>query len=152
MYTGRLISSRLTPIYKQYSPPLWIGGVLLLVLGRAIAAESGFEALMVLTGGGMLLGIGWLSMKFFFLDLVDEVYDNGDWLMIRDGLTERRIPLDQIESVHYNWFMNPPRVTLRVRSENGATLDSIPVMSPFVLVPMITHPRVKDLMDRVRKV
>jgi hypothetical protein len=49
------------------------------------------------------------------LNLVDEVFDLGDALLVRNGGQEERIALADIKNVNFFPYMSPPQVTLSLR-------------------------------------
>jgi hypothetical protein len=57
---------------------------------------------------------GWAILRRFVWDLVDEVYDGGDYLLIKNDGQEDRVALSNIMNVSASTFLNPPRVTLRL--------------------------------------
>jgi hypothetical protein len=60
----------------------------------------------------VMAAIGYFFMKMAIGDLADEVYDCGDFLLVRKRGAEERIPLSDI--INVNWSMNqsPARITL----------------------------------------
>lgn len=59
---------------------------------------------------------GYLLMKRFTFDLVDEMWDDGDVLVARNRGNEYKIALTNITRVTYTTLTNPPRVTLTLRT------------------------------------
>ena len=49
-------------------------------------------------------------------DLMDEVFDAGDYLIIRNKGAEERIDLANIINVNHSVAMNPARITLTLRT------------------------------------
>ena len=47
-------------------------------------------------------------------DLVDAVFDYGDYLLVKNRGAENRIMLSNIMNVSSSTFMNPPRITLKL--------------------------------------
>lgn len=62
----------------------------------------------------LVMSFGYLLMKFLIFDLADEVFDCGDYLLVKQGKIERKIPLADIINVNYTPMMNPPRVTIQL--------------------------------------
>jgi hypothetical protein len=52
--------------------------------------------------------------------LVDEVYDCGAELLVRNAGKEERIPLHHVINLGWSVMLNPPRVTLSLK-EPGTT-------------------------------
>ena len=66
-----------------------------------------------------MIGFGYFIMKKLVFDLVDEVWDDGDALVVKNRGQEERIALADIKNVSYSPFVNPPRVTLSLRRHDG---------------------------------
>jgi len=91
---------------------------------------------------------GYFIMKKLVFDLVDEVWDDGDLLVIKNRGDQERIALSDIKNVSYSMMMNPPRVTLSLRRPT-AFGDEITFGTPVRFVPFSTSPIIKDLIDRI---
>ena len=111
------LSSNNTFFYKWIFPIVWFGGLavaLAFVVWQAFVQPGGelwfaFVVLLFMAVGGFLI------MKLIVFDLVDEVWDGGWELVVRNRGREVRIPLAEIINVNYDRFSNPPRVTLMLR-------------------------------------
>ena len=55
--------------------------------------------------------IGYRFMKKMAFNLVDEVFDLGDALLVRNGGQEERIALADIKNVNFFPYMSPSQVT-----------------------------------------
>jgi hypothetical protein len=143
------ISSRSTAFFKRGFPVLWFGFiavqvVLFIATGAAEKAPPAFLAPILLTVVGVVV------MKAFLWDLVDEVYDGGDHLLVRNGGQEEAIPLGNIMNVSATMFVNPPRISLRLATPSRFG-DEV-VFSPAVgvrLNPFKRLPLIDDLIVRV---
>lgn len=62
-----------------------------------------------------MAAFGYFLFKKIIFDLVDEVYDGGDFLLVKDRKREDRIHLSNIRNVSYTTMMNPQRVTISLR-------------------------------------
>ena len=71
-------------------------------------SEKGITRLLV-EGGARV------ASSFVSADLVDEVWDDGNALLVKNRGQEQRIALADIKNVNYSPFVNPPRVTLSLR-------------------------------------
>jgi hypothetical protein len=97
-----------------------------------------------------------LSVVFFFVlqkfiwDLADEVYDGGDYLLVKKGDNEERVPLSNIMNVSSTLMVNPPRVTLRLVKPGkfGKEIVFTPDR-PFTLNPFSPNEIVDRLIERV---
>jgi hypothetical protein len=99
----------------------------------------------------LLAGVlGVVLMKKLVWDLVDEVYDCGDFLLVRNNGKEDRVPLANIMNINASTMTNPPRVTLRLSI--GGKFGNEIVFSPIKPVSLNLFARneiVEDLMVRV---
>lgn len=88
--------------------------------------------------------------KFLLADLVDEVWDAGQDLIVKnDGQTER-IAFANIMNVSYTVLVNPPRVTLQLRlpTRFGHRISFMPVVR---FLPFASHPAIDELIQRIDK-
>ena len=92
--------------------------------------------------------IAFFVFKKLIFDLVDEVWDAGDALIVRNKGQEERIALSDIMNVSYSPFVNPPRVTLSLTRPTMFG-DKISFCAPVRFVPFSTSPVIDDLIKRV---
>src|SRR3984885_4636790 len=146
----RRISSRTTFFYKRIFPAFWFGFLILLIaiplfFGGMRDGPPPFPLLIVPL---IMFGFGYFVMKKLVFDLVDEVWDDGETLLIRNGGQEQRVAFRDIKNVSYSTVINPPRVTLSVRQPTIFG-DQIAFVAPVRLVPFTTSPVINDLIERV---
>jgi hypothetical protein len=143
------ISSSQTFIHKRVFPVAWFGFVtVFLVVGVAIMGfQKRFEPMMVVVPIFMLV-VGYFVMRLLVFDLVDEVWDDGDALVVRNRGVEETIPLKDIINVNYSGMTNPQRVTLTLREPGpfGAEITFSPPRSWF---PFKQPQLVTDLIQRI---
>ncbi len=98
----------------------------------------------------IMAAFGYLIMRKFLFDLIDEVYDEGSSLVFKNGHKEVRISLTEIKNVSYSTLVSPPRVTLSLRhkTEFGDELSFSPPMS---FIPFKKNPEIVELIDRIDK-
>jgi hypothetical protein len=93
------ISSNSTGFYKRVFPAMWFGFIAVFV-GVALLSGAVRE-----TNGAFLLGpslmavFGYFVMRRFIWDLADEVYDCGDYLLVRNRGVEENVALSNIMNV-----------------------------------------------------
>lgn len=89
-------------------------------------------------------------MKKLVWDLVDEVYDCGDYLLIKNGEDDIQVPLSEIINVSASVLVNPPRVTLRLAKPGklGDEISFSPIKR-FTLNPFARNEIVDNLIVRV---
>ena len=143
------LTSRATFFQKKVFPVIWFGMLGLFVCGALVtgAAERGLGVLFVLVPVSMA-AVGYFIMKKFVFDLIDEVYDEGETLLFREGGKEVRVSLGDIKNVSYSPMMNPPRVTLSIRytTELGDELSFSP---PASFIPFRKNRDIEELIDRI---
>lgn len=151
MPTGaKRISSRMTSFTKRIFPVLWFGLLILCLLVEVkVAREQHGVPAIVIVIPVLLMALGYFLFKKLIFDLMDEVWDNGNELIVvNDGHVER-VPLANIMNVSYSGFTNPKRVTLSLRQPGrwGATLTFTP-LARFFRLSLMSHPIVEDLIRR----
>jgi hypothetical protein len=146
----RLISSKMTFFNKRVFPAIWFG-FLAVFIGLALfsgAARNPASLLPVLIAPAIMIVFGYVIMKKLVFDLADEVWDDGDSLVVKNNGQEQRIALSDIKNVSYSPFVNPPRVTLSLRRPTVFG-DEITFSAPVRLVPFSKSPVITDLIERV---
>ena len=143
------ISSGMTFFNKKVFPAIWFGFIALFVV-MTVAGGAAKDDLMFLVGPIIMAVFGLIVMKNLVWDLVDEVYDCGDVLLIRNRGEEERVALSNVMNVSSSTFSNPPRVTLRL--VNPGRFGSEVVFSPiagFRVNPFAKNAIAEDLIVRV---
>jgi len=140
----RRISSGWTFFYKRVFPIIWFG---FLVVFVGIGVVKGQGAVVVFVPIAMI-GFGYFLMQKLVFDLVDEVWDDGDALVVKNGGQEQRVALSDIKNVNYSPFVSPPRVTLSLRRPTVFG-EQITFCAPVRLVPFSPSPVIADLIDRI---
>ena len=140
---------------KRVFPVVW-GVFLVVVVGMAATsairsgarpAEFAFFLIPLIAAA-----IGFTVMRRLVWDLVDEVYDHGDYLVVKHRGDETRIDLADVMNVSASTMLNPPRITLRLRQPTR--LGSEVAFSPaggFRWFPALSakNPIAEDLVVRV---
>ena len=142
------ISSGSLFITKKVFPLLWFG-VLTLALIASIVSKAYDKNPMVLVVPGIMAIFGYFLMKKLVWDLVDEVYDGGDYLLVKNRGQEERIALSNIMNVSATTMVNPPRITLQLvkPSRFGAEIAFSPVR-PITLNPFAKNAVAEELIVR----
>ena len=146
----RLVSSKMTFFNKRVIPTIWFG-FLIVFIGLSLFTGAGRNAaspLPFLIVPAIMTVFGYLVMKKLVFDLADEVWDDGDTLVVKNAGQEQRIALSDIKNVSYSPFINPPRVTLLLRRPTIFG-DEITFAAPVRLVPFSKSPVITDLIERV---
>jgi hypothetical protein len=144
----RRISSKMTFFNKRIFPAIWFG-FLIVFFGMAVFATAhSAPPVPILIVPPIMAVIGFVIMKKFVFDLVDEVWEDGDSLIVKNRGQEQRIALSDIKNVSYSPYMNPPRVTLSVRRPTVFG-EQITFAAPARFIPFATSPLINDLIERV---
>lgn len=146
------ISSKITFYHKRIFPFIWFGFLLFfLLLNGYLKLTSSANHPISFFLIPILMGVfGFVLMKKLFFDLMDEVYDGGDFLLLKNGKQQEEIPLTIIRNVSYSVFANPNRITLSLREECrfGKEVSFTPKMT-FNLNPFHKNPLIEDLIKRI---
>jgi len=146
------ISSGRTFFYKRIFPLIWFGFLAVFVVNAMWKIESLEQRWPFVVVPIVMTVLGISVMKKVIWDLADEVQDGGNFLLIRKGSDEERVPLSNIMNVSASTNMNPRRVTLRlVKPGKFGTEVSFVPPSRFSFDPSAHHPIVDDLIVRVDK-
>jgi hypothetical protein len=143
-----LISSRMTFVSKRVFPVAWFGFLGVFVVTSVTARPGhGPQTAFLIVPVAMAV-FGFFLMKKLVFDLVDEVWDDGAELVVKNRGQIDRIPLSNIVNVSYTILTNPPRVTLTLRSP-GLLGREITFSPPARLLPFSRSPIVDQLIERV---
>lgn len=93
------ISANLT-VQKKMFPVIWFDYLGYEVLGGLFVPGGGAGKAILIAFPQVLAVFGYFVWKHFVLDLVDEVYDGGNYLLIRKAGEEVRVPLSEIINVN----------------------------------------------------
>lgn len=146
------LSSSLTFFYKKIFPVLWIG-FMLTVFGLQIwavphaRADAPLQPIFPLVLMPLFLtGVMFLLYRKLLHDLLDEVWLDGDWLVVKNRNEKIRVALSDVMNVNATTMTNPRRVTLMLRTDSrfGRNLTFIPAsprgfMSVFQPDPIATE-------------
>jgi hypothetical protein len=110
------ISSRSTVFYKRIFPLLWFGFLAsFVIVSLSASRRTHGAAIPFLVMPVLMAVIGYVLFRRLIFDLVDEVWDDGDVLIVRNAGTEERVMLKNIINVGFSTMTNPERVTLTLR-------------------------------------
>jgi hypothetical protein len=116
----RRLSSKRTFFYKKVFPLIWFLAVAGAAVGGICAALSKSShappaAILFLIFPAFMSIIGHVVMKNLVFDLLDEVWDEGDSLVLVKGDERETIHITDIINVSDTTMVNPPRITLLLR-------------------------------------
>lgn len=146
------ISSKRTRFYKQVFPVLWFAFIAIFVLaGLLPGRRTQVEVIPMLMVPVMMAVFGYLLFRRMLFDLVDEVWDDGDALVVSNAGVQERVPLSNIINIGYSLLTNPERVTLTLRDAGplGKEFTFMPVRRPFSFRWLYRNPIIDELIGRV---
>jgi hypothetical protein len=114
----RRISSRLTSFYKKTFPVVWCGAVLMTAVMAIVILRTGRQGSSVfLILPLAMVAIGFAIYRNLVTDLVDDVWLEGDAIIVKNRGELAKIPLCDVTNVDVSTMMNPRRITLSLRHE-----------------------------------
>src|SRR4051812_44305630 len=93
------ISRGSTVFYKKLFPLMWLGFMVLFLCGALSRGDFKNENLIFLIVPCIAGVLGFFLMKKFLWDLMDEVYDGGDFLLVKNRDEEEKVLLSNIMNV-----------------------------------------------------
>ena len=145
-----LMSSKMTFFYKRVFPVIWFGflaAFFVAGLVNGVAADP-LASLPFLIVPVVMAIIGYQLMKRMAFNLVDQVFDLGDALLVRNGGQEQRIALADIKNVNFFPYMSPQQVTLSLRRQTVFG-ETIVFCAPVRIMPLSPNPMIEKLIDRI---
>jgi hypothetical protein len=143
------ISSSLTLWwYKRLGPALLGVGFVLTAVASAVLVARGTITPLWLVAPVLLAIVTFLYLRRFVFPLADEVFDDGDTLLVRHGKRTTRLPLAEIESVHYSLVFDPPRIVLQTVLPDTTRITFMPYLFAGVCF-FRPHPLLADLRARI---
>ena len=143
------LSSRMTFYYKRVFPIVMFGFLAVFVaVGLMAQSRNNGPGLAFLLVPGFIAVFMFVMLKKLVFDLIDEVWDAGDALIVRNSGQEDRIVLSDITNVSYSPYLNPPRVVLSLRTPSVFG-DKIAFGAPVRFNPFATSPIIDELIARI---
>lgn len=151
---AKRISSRGSIFYKRMLPAIWYGIVLVIaiLLWEAMRHDPRI-GLWIFLLPAFTAVLFHLLAKSLLADLVDEVWDDGDDLIVVNEGHVERLPLRNIVNISYSGYTNPKRATLTLRQPGrwGSKFGFIPVRSSIRILSLGTNTMIDELVQRVDK-
>ena len=145
------MSSSMTFIMKRVFPVFWFGFIMLF-MGIGLTQGAGGERWMFVIQPLVMAAFGYVLFRKLLWDLADDVRDGGAHLLVSKGGVEERVALSNVINIDCTRWVNPQRVTLRLRTPGklGAEIAFIP-KTAFQLNPFARHPVAESLIVRADK-
>jgi len=148
----RRLSSSFTFFYKRVFPVLWLGGVaVFLLVMLANPPRQGGPAFPFLFVPALMLVLGFALMRKLVFDLVDEVWLDGESLLVKNRQQEIRIALYDVLNVNSTTLTNPRRISLRLRADSrfGRDIAFMPNSPRGLFGAFRSDPIADELIQRV---
>ena len=142
------LSSRWTFFYKRIFPAMWFTFLVPAAFVPLLGIKGDWSLAVAPVFASIMALFGYYFFKHTCFDLTDAVFDDGSTLVFRNGAQEARIPLNDIKNVSYSPFINPPRVTLSLRTPTVFG-DEITFNAPTRFMPFSPSPIIKELINRI---
>ncbi|WP_130617375.1 hypothetical protein [Dyella amyloliquefaciens] len=148
------LSSPSTFFYKRVFPVFWFGFLSLVLaaglFGTVLAHQRDLWPMLVAPIFMMVIGI--VLFRALLFDLVDEVWLEGNQLVVKQKGEPSRIDLANVINVDSSTMTNPPRITLMLRTESsrlGKSVAFIPAGSRGLFAAFRPNPIATDLIQRI---
>lgn len=153
----RRLSSSSTYFYKRVFPVLWFGFLLVFLAialwgtQHARISTQPQQIVPFLLAPVFMAGVGVFVFRKLINDLVDEVWLDGDWLIVKNRDEPRRVALSDVMNVNATTMTNPRRVTLMLRTDSryGRSISFIPASPRGFLSAFSPDPIATELIERV---
>jgi hypothetical protein len=139
----------MTKFHKKVFPAFWFGFLAIFVTASVLTGAGTAEPMFLIMPIAMAI-FGFVLMRKLVWNLVDEVYDYGDYLLVKNNGEQEMIALSNVMNVSASTLTNPPRITLRL--VNAGTFGSEITFSPvtnWTLNPFAKNQIADHLMVRV---
>ena len=151
------LSSSKTFFYKRIFPVMWFGFIAVFALiwifdnGAARAAADPGQWMGLFVPFVMCI-VGGLLLKRLIFNLSDEVWLEGDTLVVKNRGESTRLALGEVINVNSTTMTNPPRITLTLRTESsrlGSEVNFIPAGMRGPFSAFKANPIATDLIRRI---
>lgn len=153
----RRLSSSSTYFYKRIFPVLWFG-FLLVFLAIALwgtqhtnTSVQPQQLVPFLLAPVFMAGVGFFIFRKLIHDLVDEVWLDGDYLIVKNRGEQRRVALSDVMNVNATTMTNPRRITVMLRTDSryGRSFSFMPASPRGFLSAFKPDPIATELIERV---
>jgi hypothetical protein len=153
----RRLSSSFTFFYKRIFPVFWLVFLLLFLAialwgtQHARAPIESRQLLPVFLAPLFVGGMGYFIFRKLIQDLVDEVWLDGDWLVVKNRGEQRRVALTDVVNINATSMTNPRRVTVMLRTDSrfGRSFSFMPASPRGFMSMFKPDPIATELIQRV---
>jgi hypothetical protein len=114
----RKISSRTTFWYRRVFPVFWFGFLLLWTVFALLLSGNERPPRIIFLIPGVMAIFGYFMIRWLVLPLADEVFLDGDEILVRKNGKKIRFSIRQILNVDSSMMTNPERITLTLREQS----------------------------------
>ena len=132
--------------FKKVFPAIWFGFLLFFIF-IVISFWADIPSAMFLLAPIAMGVAGFFFFKTFLWDLADEVVDEGDRLIVKNGTDKQIVFLKDIVNVNLQFF-SPERVVLTIR-QKGHIDNQIAFIPPYRINKFSKNEFVVKLIKRV---
>lgn len=151
------LSSTSTWFYKRMFPAVWFGFIALFFAFSLWArlhpeiSRGPPPDLMFMVMPLFMAVVGFIVFRQLIFDLVDEVWLDGDWLLVTNHGEKQRVALADVMNINSSTRTNPRRVTvmLRTKTRLGSSFSFVPASPRGFLSAFKPDPVATDLIRRV---
>jgi hypothetical protein len=145
------LSSQWTIFNKRIFPVIWFGFLATFFVIPFIASKTKPVPLPFFIMPFIMAGFGFFIMKKLIFGLVDEVWEDGNALVVKNKGIEERILFSEIKNVNCSVMTNPQRITLslRVPSKFGSEISFCPLRQFSFFPNFSINPIAMELIDKV---
>ena len=124
----RKISTRMTLWHRRVFPIFWFGFLVLWTICALVLSGRDRPPVIIFLIPAIMAVFGYFLMRWLLFPLADEVFLDGDEVIVRKNGKEIRFPVRQIMNVDSSLMTSPERITLilRERSELGKEIVFAP--------------------------
>jgi hypothetical protein len=144
------ISSRSTFFTKRVFPTVWFGSLAGSLLALTVISAKTTKSVPIIFWiiPVLMAGFGYFVMKHVVFDLVDDVWDMGSELLVKNKGQEAHVALADIVNVSYSVATNPQRVTLTLRQPTAFGTE-VTFAAPTTWIPFAKSPIIEELIKRI---
>jgi hypothetical protein len=147
----RRISSKWTFFHKRIFPIIWFGSLAVFLIVGLVGPKNEKSNQAFLVMPFVMGAFGFLVMKKLVFGLADEVWEDENYLVVKNKGIEERISFSDIKHVNCTTMTNSPRITLTLRApcRLGSEISFSPPLRFGLLSNFSRHPIATELIDKV---
>jgi hypothetical protein len=148
----RRLSSTMTVFYKRVFPVIWLLFLVLPIVAlRNLPTRGGYALWTSFVPALMIFIVGFVLYRKLISDLVDEVWLDGDQLLVKNRGQQALAALADVININASTLTNPRRITVMLRTDSrfGRDITFIPASPIGFMSAFKPDPIATDLIERV---